>query len=241
MYFRTIAPVCFECTCAVLVVILVEFYKNRGRNHQEIPEGGCGRVSNHRKPLTQTSQALKRGRQWEKIKRIHNKLQIIMTLFAFEVQNISTFFPPHCNIPAGNRWAGAYEQWWLYWRFLTAASLTASCTNSQLLNKDTRRELWNSGYMSNITIFPQIMRSKHTALLTLCCNWLPCSSLTAHTMRSTQAALAWQRSFRGLCSPGNPPVSWSTRCSSDWLLLNCSSTKSCTSRTNVGCKAKTHH
>lgn len=68
--------------------------------------------------------------------------------------------------------------------------------------------------------------------------WLPCSSLTAHTIRSTHAALAWQRSLRGLCSPGNPPASWSTRCSSDWLLLNCSSTKSCTSRTKAGCKAE---
>jgi len=71
-------------------------------------------------------------------------------------------------------------------------------------------------------------------------NRLPCSSLTAHTMRSTQAALAWQRSLRGLCSTGSPPVSWSTRCISDWLLLNCSSTKSWTCRTNAGCKAEEH-
>lgn len=68
--------------------------------------------------------------------------------------------------------------------------------------------------------------------------WSPCSSLTVHTIRSTQAAFAWQRSLRGLCSTDNPVESWSTRCSSDWLLLNCSSTKSCTSRTNDGCRAK---
>lgn len=87
---------------------------------------------------------------------------------------------------------------------------------------------------------PLIRTSEHDAPLTLCYNWLPCSSLTAHTMRSTQAALAWQRSLRELCSPGNPPVSWSTRCSSDWLLLNCSSTKSWTSRTNAGCRSEIH-
>ena len=89
-------------------------------------------------------------------------------------------------------------------------------------------------YASNYNIW------KHRSLLNLRYNRLPCSSLTAHTIRSTHAALAWQRSLRGLCSPGNPPVSWSTRCSSDWLLLNCSSTKSCTSRTKAGCKAEKH-
>lgn len=40
-------------------MILVEFYKNRGRYDQEIPERGCGRVSNYWKPLTQTTKALK--------------------------------------------------------------------------------------------------------------------------------------------------------------------------------------
>lgn len=105
--------------------------------------------------------------------------------------------------------------------------------------KKEKRKQMQPEQIETINI-PMIMTSEHAALLTLCYNWLPCSSLTAHTMRSTQAALAWQRSLRGLCSPSNPPVSWSTRCSSDWLLLNCSSTKSCTSRTNAGCKAEKH-
>lgn len=41
-------------------------------------------------------------------------------------------------IPAGNRWAGACEQWWLYWMFLTATSLIVSCINSLLLKRDTQ-------------------------------------------------------------------------------------------------------
>ncbi len=62
----------------------------------------------------------------------------------------------------------------------------------------------------------------------------PCSSLTAHTMRSTQAALAWQRSLRGLGSPGNRS-SWRALWISDWLLLNCSRTKSWTSVMKLVC------
>lgn len=46
-------------TCVVLAVVLVEFYKNRRRNHQEILERGCGRVSNYWKPFTQATEALK--------------------------------------------------------------------------------------------------------------------------------------------------------------------------------------
>lgn len=65
----------------------------------------------------------------------------------------------------------------------------------------------------------------------------PCSSLTAHTMRSTQAALAWQRSLRGLGSPGNRS-SWRTLWISDWLLLNCSRTKSWTSLTKLVCTSE---
>lgn len=60
----------------------------------------------------------------------------------------------------------------------------------------------------------------------------PCSSFTAHTMRSTQAALAWQRSFRGLSSLCSRSTSWRIFWSSDWLLLNCSNTKSWISFTN---------
>lgn len=88
-------------------------------------------------------------------------------------------------------------------------------------------DIWHGRWCQHISPFPPRY------------DWLPCSSLTAHTMRSTQAALAWQRSLRGLGSPCTPPVSWSTRCSSDWLLLNCSRTKSCTSRTKPDCKAET--
>lgn len=107
---------------------------------------------------------------------------------------------------------------------MTATSLIVSGINSLLLKRETQ----------------DMMRKVLQAAIYLsqCDNWWPCSSLTVHTIRSTQAAFAWQRSLRGLCSTANAVVSWSTRCSSDWLLLNCSSTKSCTSRTNDGCRAE---
>lgn len=47
-------------------------------------------------------------------------------------------------IPVGNKWAVACEQWWLYWKFSTAASLKVWCTNSQLLKNDTRRKNYRS-------------------------------------------------------------------------------------------------
>lgn len=130
-------------------------------------------------------------------------------------------------IPAGSRWAEACEQWWLYWMFLTATSPRVSCINSLLL-KNKHPEGLSGSAATSIPLKPTIEVD----------NWSPCSSLTVHTIRSTQAAFAWQRSLRGLCSTDNAVESWSTRCSSDWLLLNCSSTKSCTSRTNDGCRAK---
>lgn len=46
-------------TCAVLIVVFVEFKKNGGWNHQEIPERGCGRMSNDWKPLAQAAKSLK--------------------------------------------------------------------------------------------------------------------------------------------------------------------------------------
>lgn len=59
-------------TCAVLAVILVEFDEDRGRNHQEIPERGCGRVGNYWEPLTQATQTLKgRERQRGTMKHRH--------------------------------------------------------------------------------------------------------------------------------------------------------------------------
>lgn len=130
-------------------------------------------------------------------------------------------------LPAGNKSAAACEQWWLYWRFLTEASQTVLCTNSQLLTKKNNKKEAKVGREDQTN--KSMLRPRY--------NPLPCSSLTAHTMRSTQAALAWQRSLRGLRSPVSAPVSCSTRCSSDWLLLNCSRTKSWTSRTNAGCTA----
>lgn len=141
-------------------------------------------------------------------------------------------FPfPICSlIPADNRWAGACEQWWLYWMFLTATSRIVSCINSLLLERDTQ-EIIRTCCNQHLT---------DTNDWSQCDNGLPCSSLTVHTIRSTQAAFAWQRSLRGLCSTDNAVESRSTRCSSDWLLLNCSSTKSCTSRTNDGGRAKKH-
>lgn len=54
----------------------------------------------------------------------------------------------------------------------------------------------------------------------------PCSSFTAHTMRSTQAAFAWQRSLSGLISLWILSASWRIFWSSPWLMLNCSNTKS---------------
>lgn len=54
----------------------------------------------------------------------------------------------------------------------------------------------------------------------------PCSSFTAHTIRSTQAAFAWQRSLRGLSSLWIRSASCRIFWSSPWLVLNCSSTKS---------------
>lgn len=54
-YFRNIFRV---STCAVLVVVFVEFKKNGGWNHQEIPERGCGRMSNDWKPLAQAAKPL---------------------------------------------------------------------------------------------------------------------------------------------------------------------------------------
>lgn len=54
------------CTCAALAVILVEFYKNRGGNHQEVSERGRGRVSHNWKPFTQTPQALRQRGEKER-------------------------------------------------------------------------------------------------------------------------------------------------------------------------------
>lgn len=54
----------------------------------------------------------------------------------------------------------------------------------------------------------------------------PCSSFTAHTMRSTQAAFAWQRSLSGLMSLWILSASCRILWSSPWLMLNCSNTKS---------------
>ena len=109
------------------------------------------------------------------------------------------------------------------WSFSESFVHKFSAPKKKVTRKERLHQLYK--YTHPVCIWSQHLKS-------------PCSSLTAHTIRSTQAALAWQRSFRWLCSPGNPPVSWSTRCSSDWLLLNCSSTKSCTSRTNADCKSE---
>lgn len=193
------------CTCTILVVIFVELKKNGRWNHQEVPERGRGGMSNDWKPLTQTPKPLKQS-----------KTSSDKTVLAGNVPFLTS-----SRIPAGNRWAGACEQWWLYWMFWTATSLIVSCINSLLLKRDA-----------------QVSGIRTCCKQHQCDSWLPCSSLTVHTIRSTQAAFAWQRSLRGLCSTDNPVESWSTRCSSDWLLLNCSSTKSCTSRTNDGCRAK---
>lgn len=57
-------------TCAVLAVILVEFYKNRGGNNQEISERGRGRVSHNWKPLTKATQPLKQSKR-QSIKKMY--------------------------------------------------------------------------------------------------------------------------------------------------------------------------
>lgn len=50
-------------TCAVLAVVLVEFDENRRGNHQEISQGGCGRVSHNWKPFTKATQTLEHSKR----------------------------------------------------------------------------------------------------------------------------------------------------------------------------------
>lgn len=59
-------------TCAILVVVFVEFKKNGGWNHQEIPERGCGRMSNDWKPLAQAAKPLKQRNTSSHKKAWHN-------------------------------------------------------------------------------------------------------------------------------------------------------------------------
>lgn len=83
--------VCAGVTCTVLTVVLVELDENRGGHHQEIPEGGGGRVGHDWKPLTETPQALREAREAEKTLNGQNNYPIVNSAC------MSRWHVPRCN------------------------------------------------------------------------------------------------------------------------------------------------